>query len=82
MVENGKIAVEKRDFSTLSTELSTRVVHSVYNCRICILVDISFFDPVRQTSYFFAIYHFAILLFGVAKKGLDKAISLGKLPTA
>ena len=48
-----KTTVEKPKFSTLSTDLSTGVVHSGENGSVSILVNISFFDNFLPFSHFF-----------------------------
>ena len=51
--EKGKIAVENHDFSTLSTDFSTKVFHRGFPQNLCILVYISVFDKLSQNAHFF-----------------------------
>ncbi len=73
-----KIAVEKREFSTLSTGLSTGQVVRRWERCISILVNISLFDSVLQISYFFAGQNVDYWIFCHGKLGLDRLYFIKK----
>ena len=65
-------ALEKREFSTLSTDLSTEAIHSLPCISTQLLVYIRLFDKARLFSHFFPIKHIDESVILSHKKGLDK----------
>jgi hypothetical protein len=75
--QRGKIPVDNWEFSTFSTEFSTRVIHKAYPQAVCKTVDIRVFSRFRLFSPFSA----EEKIDGIVKKrkkfGLDKVYPAG-----